>query len=351
MTLAADVEVTLDRLALRVELTARAGETVAVLGPNGAGKTTLLRALAGLAVLSGGRVVLDDVVLDDLTEGVHVPTEQRSVGFVFQDNALFPHLSALDNVAFGLRLGGRRRRDARKEAAAWLGELGLSAHARARPAALSGGQAQRVALARALATRPRLLLLDEPLAALDAGIRPTVRSALRHDLLDFGGVRLVVTHDPVDAMVLADRLVILEGGAVAQAGTVAEATRRPRSPYVARLVGLNLLRGRSRGGALVLASGGVVHPADPPPAGEGFAVIRPQAVALHPGPPSGTPRNVWPGTVADLRVDAGRVRVEVDGAVPMVAEVTTAAVAELGLRPGAPVWAAVKATDVEVYPA
>jgi molybdate transport system ATP-binding protein len=349
--LVAAVEVSLDRLALRVDLAARAGETVAVLGPNGAGKTTLLRALAGLVALSGGRVVLDDVVLDDVRGGVHVPTERRPVGFVFQENALFPHLSALDNVAFGLRAGGRRRHVARGEAADWLARLGLADHARARPAALSGGQAQRVALARALATRPRLLLLDEPLAALDAGIRPTVRRALRRDLADFGGVRVMVTHDPVDAMVLADRLVVVESGSVAQSGPVEMVTRRPRSPYVARLVGVNLLRGRSQGGAVVLASGGVVHPVDPPPAGDSFAVIRPQAVALHPAPPSGTPRNVWPGTVADLTVDAARVRVDVVGVVPMVAEVTTAAVADLGLRPGAPVWAAVKATDVDVYPA
>lgn len=256
MSLEAHVSVTLGALDLDVALEVATGEVVAVVGPNGAGKTTLLRALAGLVPLAGGRVVLDGAVLEDPSTGAWVPTEQRPIGYVFQDYLLFPHLSVLENVAFGLRCRGTDRRGARTTAQSWLERLDLADHAGDRPGALSGGQAQRVALARALATRPRLLLLDEPLAALDAATRLDVRAHLRRHLSTFDGARLLVTHDPVEAMVLADRLVVVEAGRVVQTGTPTEISRRPRSPYVARLVGLNLLRGRGRGGRIRLVGGG-----------------------------------------------------------------------------------------------
>jgi molybdate transport system ATP-binding protein len=350
MSLEARVELTLGQLHLHVDLAVATGELVVLLGPNGAGKTTLLLALAGLAALEDGRVVLDSDVLEDTGAGVRVPTERRPIGFVFQDYLLFPHLSALENVAFGLRARGVPRAEARRRAGAWLERVGLAEHAGSRPRALSGGQAQRVALARAMVADPRLLLLDEPLAALDVASRSEVRRDLRRHLASFSGTRLLVTHDPLEAMTLADRLVVLERGRVTQTGTAVEVSARPRSRYVAELVGVNLFRGLADGHTVQLAAGGTLVVADDCH-GEVFAAVHPHAVALHRHPPEGTPRNVWAGTAETLEAAGDRVRVRVAGTVTIVAEVTPAAAAELRLADGGPVWAAVKATEVTVYPA
>jgi molybdate transport system ATP-binding protein len=350
VSLEAKIQLTLGRLRLEVEVAVASGELVVLLGPNGAGKTTLLRALAGLLALERGRVVLDGVVLEDAAAGARVPTEQRPVGFVFQDYLLFPHLSALENVAFGLRARGVPRAEARRRAAAWLERVGLAGHAGARPRALSGGQAQRVALARALVSEPRLLLLDEPLAALDAATRTEVRRDLRRHLASFDGTRLLVTHDPLEAVALADRLVVLEGGRVTQTGTPQQVSARPRSRYVAELVGVNLFRGHAAGGVVRLAGGATLVAAGDHH-GEVFAAVHPHAVALHRRAPEGTPRNVWAGTADTLDIVGDRVRVRVAGLVPIVAEVTPAAAGELRLADGGPVWASVKATEVAVYPA
>jgi molybdate transport system ATP-binding protein len=348
--LRADIQVRLGDLDLDVTLEVGDGEVVALLGPNGAGKTTVLRAVAGLQPLAGGRVELDGHVLDDVAAGVSVPTSERPVGVVFQDHLLFPHLSALDNVAFGLRARGAGRDEARAEAAAWLDRLGVGETARARPSALSGGQAQRVALARALAFGPDLLLLDEPLASLDASSRSHVRRELADHLGAFAGSRILVTHDPVDALVLADRLVVVEAGRITQEGTAADVARRPATRYVAELLGVNLLEGVAGGDAVVrLASGATVVVADPPPAGAVAVVVRPQAVALHRHRPEGSPRNAWEASVVALEADRGRVRVELGGPIPLVAEVTAVAAAELALRPGGAVWASVKAVDVTAH--
>jgi molybdate transport system ATP-binding protein len=349
VSLEAGLGLTLGTLVLEVELAVATGELVVLLGPNGAGKTTLLRAIAGLVPLDRGRVVLDGDVLEDTAAGTWVPTEQRPVGFVFQDYLLFPHLSALENVAFGLRARGLPKAEARRRAAGWLERVGLATHAGARPRALSGGQAQRVALARAMVGDPRLLLLDEPLAALDAATRTEVRRDLRRHLASFDGTRLLVTHDPLEAMALADRLVVLEGGHITQTGSPAEVSGRPRSRYAAELVGVNLFHGHADGHAVKLP-GGVLVVADDHH-GEVFAAVHPHAVALHRQPPEGTPRNVWPGTADALEVVGDRVRVRVSGTVPVVAEVTPAAASELRLADGGPVWATVKATEVTVYPA
>ena len=321
---------------------------IGVLGPNGAGKTTLLRALAGLERIDAGRVVLDGAVLDD--GRVSVPPARRSVGVVHQDLLLFPHLTVLANVAYGLRARGVPRRQARATALAWLQRVGLDAYAPQRPRVLSGGQAQLVALARALATDPALLLLDEPLAALDAATRDTTRRALRRHLDGYAGPCLLVTHDPLDAITLADRLVVVEHGRVTSRGTVAEITSRPRSEWVARLVGLNLFRGHADGHCLTLPSGATLTTATAA-SGVAFAVVHPHAVALHRSRPEGSPRNVWPATVAAIDRHGDRVRVRLEGPVPLVAEVTPAAVAALGLADGGEVHAAVKATEVDVYPA
>jgi molybdate transport system ATP-binding protein len=350
MSLQARVELTLGQLHLDVDVAVASGELVVLLGPNGAGKTTLLRALAGLVPLDTGRVVLDEVVLEDTGTGARVATERRPIGFVFQDYLLFPHLSALENVAFGLRARGMARAEARRRAAAWLQRVGLTDHAGSRPRALSGGQAQRVALARAMVADPRLLLLDEPLAALDAASRSEVRRDLRRHLDSFDGTRLLVTHDPLEAMTMADRLVVLEQGRVTQTGTAAQVSTRPRSRYVAELVGVNLFTGRAAGHTVQLAGGGTLVTADDHH-GAVFTAVHPHAVALHRRAPEGTPRNVWAGTAETLEVVGDRVRVRVTGQVPIVAEVTPAAAAELRLADGGPVWASVKATEVTVYPA
>ena len=350
MSLQARVEATVGRLHLDAEVAVATGELVVLLGPNGAGKTTLLRALAGLVELDAGRVVLDGAVLEDTATGARVATERRPIGFVFQDYLLFPHLSALENVAFGLRARGVPRAEARHRAAAWLERVGLAGHAASRPRALSGGQAQRIALARAMVSDPRLLLLDEPLAALDAAARAEVRRDLRRHLASFDGTRLLVTHDPLEAMTMADRLVVLEGGRVTQTGTPGQVSARPRTRYVAELVGVNLFRGRAAGAAVQLDGGGTLVAAGEHH-GEVFASVHPRAVALHRRAPEGTPRNVWAGTAETVDVVADRVRVRVAGTVPIVAEVTPAAAAELWLADGGPVWVSVKATEVTVYPA
>ena len=336
-------------LTLRVE----PGEVLAVLGPNGAGKSTLLRALAGLVPLAGGRVEVGPVLLDDVAAGVRVPVPDRGAGVVFQDYRLFPHLSVLDNVAFAARSRGASRAAAREAAGPWLRRLGIEELAGRRPAALSGGQAQRVALARALAGDPRLLLLDEPMAALDARTRLEVRGELRRHVSAFAGPTLVVTHDPLEAMVLADRVLVLEGGRVVQEGGPAEVARRPATEYVARLVGLNLYAGVQSQGRVVLDAGGALVAAGPPPppGARTLVALPPTAIAVHleePGP--GSPRNVWPGRVSGLETLTDRVRIAVDGAPPALVDVTPAAVAELELAAGQRIWLSAKATEVLAYP-
>lgn len=341
MSLHARIKVRRNDFALDVNMSVFAGETVAILGPNGAGKTTLLRALAGLIPISG-RVELDGEVFDDSARLRHVPTERRRVGLVFQDHVLFPHMTVLQNVAFGLG------RDGTRIAMAWLNRAGLSDKARAMPRELSGGQAQRVALLRTMATEPRLLLLDEPLSALDVTIRAEVRRELSRQLAGFKGIRILVTHDPLEAMALADRLIVLEDGKIVQSGTPADVTARPRSRFVADLAGVNLLRGHAKRDHIELDGGASLAA---PEAGDGdvFAVIHPRAVALYLARPEGTPRNVWPAHAEDLDIHGERVRVRLSGQVPLVAEVTPSAVRELRLDAGADVWVAVKATEISVY--
>ena len=334
---------------LDVELTVEAGEVVAVVGPNGAGKTTLLRALAGLTPLTRGRVCVDGTVVEDVVARINLPSEQRPIGFMFQDGLLFPHLSCRDNVAFGLRARGAGRRHAREQAEMWLAQVGLGDRAASRPSALSGGERQRVALARALITQPRVLLLDEPLAAVDVSARVDLRRVLRGQLSRYEGVRLLVTHDPLEAMALADRVVVLEQGTVSQQGTIADITARPRSRWVATMLGLNLFRGTA--GADGLDVGGVTIAALSDVRGAAFAVVHPRAIALHRSRPEGSARNVWRGEAESLDLEGDRVRVRVVGRIPVVAEVTPGAVAELGLAAGGEVWVSVKATEVDVYAA
>ncbi|MEV7419244.1 ABC transporter permease [Streptomyces sp. NPDC089919] len=327
----------------RLTLEAAPGTTIAVVGENGAGKTTLLRALLGLSPRARADLRLGDAEVTGL------PPHRRGVAWVPQDGALFPHLSALANTAYGLRAHGVPRAEARREAQGWLDRLGVGHLAQRRPAQLSGGQAQRVALARALAARPRLLLLDEPLAALDQTTRAHVRHTLRSHLEGFGGVCLIVTHDPVEAVSLADRVLVLDGGEALQDAPPAEVARHPKSPWVARMLGRNAWPGQVARGGLDLAGGGRLVLADEAAEGaRALAVIAPEAVSLHREKPAGSPRNVWSGQVAEITAVGSRLRVLVtsDQSPDLVAEITPAAAADLALTEGTPVWTSVKATEV-----
>ncbi|MFF0265445.1 ABC transporter ATP-binding protein [Kribbella sp. NPDC004536] len=352
MTLSADLRVSRGAFSLALELTVEPGEVVALLGPNGAGKTTALRAIAGLLALDGGRIALDSSVWDEPPHTFRTP-DRRPIGVVFQDYLLFNHLSSLENVAFGLRARGMEKQTARREAARWLEVVGLSEYARTRPRALSGGQAQRVALARALATDPELLLLDEPLAALDASTTLHVRAELGQHLSRFEGRTLLVTHDPLDAMVLADRLVIIENGQVVQEGKPTEVAHRPRTDYVAQLVGLNLYRGTATGTTVTLTDGGSITLAEPATGGVHVA-FPPTAVSLYTEAPTGSPRNTWPAVVTGVEQHAHTVRVRLNasptGPTEVLADITPAAVADLRLTPGQPLQATLKATEVHTYP-
>ncbi len=331
-----------------VALSARPGTTIAVVGPNGAGKTTLLRALLGLTRRSTA-----DLLALGGEQVAGRPPHRRGVAWVPQDGALFPHMSSLANTAYGLRAQGVPRRAARAQAQLWLDRLGVGELAGRKPGRLSGGQAGRVALARALAARPRLLLLDEPLAALDATTRSRVRHTLRRHLSGFPGVCLIVTHDPVEAVSLADRVLVLEGGRAVQYAPPAEVARHPRSPWVARMLGRNAWAGRGTAEGLRLDGGAHVVTAESVPEGApALAVVGPEAVSLHRERPSGSPRNVWHGTVRELTASGGRMRVLVTTAVGLevIAEVTTAAAGELALAEGQRVWLSVKATEITVVP-
>ena len=347
MSIEFDIEAARGDFTLRAAAHIEPGSTVAVLGPNGAGKSTLIRCLAGLTPIDAGSITIAGTVVDD---GVRsLPPAERQAGVVFQDYALFPHLSVLENVAFGPRARGVSRSAARAEAQAALDSLGIGGLAERRPGQLSGGQAQRVALARALATSPRLLLLDEPLAALDAQTRESVRVELERTLHAFDGCVLLVTHDPLDALLLADRVLVLEQGRIVQDGTPLDLARRPASEYVASLMGVNLLRGTVADGILQVDGGGVIHIADHALHGRAAVVVRPEAVTLHRERPEGSARNVWSGVVAGLQPMHDRVRVQVDGAPSIISTVTPDAVAALRLMPGTGVWVSVKAVELDAH--
>ena len=426
----AHVVVRRDDFELDARLQVAPGETAALLGPNGAGKSTLVAALAGLLPLAGGAIRLASRVLDDPAAGVFVPPEQRRIGVVFQDLVLFEHLSALDNVAFGLTAQGTRRAEARQRAQMWLDAMDLGDLGHRRPRALSGGQRQRVALARALASEPDLLVADEPLGALDVTARNRLRrnlaahlgrshsgadgppstparaGAATHattagqsadgspraardagagaaaDTTDYGDSalpagplrgaagmpRLLITHDPTDAFVLADRVHILENGRITQSGTPDELRRAPATDYAADLSGINLVRGTARNGEVTVLPDGatgsdaaqseassrrpavVLHAADTTAAGPVLATIHPRAIALHRERPSGSPRNVWRTTAEAVEPLGDITRVLLGQPLQLTADITPGAAHELLIRPGTGLWVSVKATEVELAP-
>lgn len=352
--LSVDIGVSRGDFRLEVSFAADKGEVLAVLGPNGAGKSTLLDVLAGLLRPDSGRLTVAGRTLVDA--GLFVPAHRRGVGLLSQDPLLFPHLSALANVAFGPRALGTPRRAAQERARHLLSEVDAAELAARRPGALSGGQAQRVALARALATDPALLLLDEPFAALDVDAAPALRALVRRVLRAGTGSQVVlVTHDPLDALVLADRVLVLDGGRIVEQGPTRTVLSAPRTPFTARIAGLDLISGLACPDGLRVADGTVVAGVRGEPVADGepaVAVFRPAAVAVHIERTHGSPRNVFPATVAALEPHGDVIRLRAGGTgwvAGLTADLTPPAVAELGLAPGDEVFLAVKAAEVAVY--
>ncbi len=336
-----------DGFVIDVSLVIPPGRTVALLGPNGAGKSTAVAALAGLVPLEAGRIELNGNALDDPASNVYVPPDGRSIGVVFQDYVLFPHLSVVENVAFGLRSRRVQGRSAVAQATAWLSRLGIEDLAHRKPGELSGGQAQRVALARALIVEPELLLLDEPLAALDATTRVQLRRTLADHLRLFTGPRLLITHDPTEAFLLADEVLVIEAGRITQAGSADDIRLRPRTAYVADLAGSNLLTGSAAHGAVQVGDH-ELHVADTHIAGSVLATIHPRAISLHLHQPEGSPRNTWETTIARIEHYGDRVRVQTGDPLRLTAEITPVAVDALHLAVGDAVWLSIKATEIAV---
>lgn len=325
---------------LSVQLDVEETGVVAVVGPNGAGKSTLLRILAGLETPEAGSIRVGETSWLDVPGRVDLRPEDRDVGYMPQGGLLFPHLSVRQNIEFGRKSG---QPDAAGE---WMDRLGLVHLADERPTRLSGGQTQLVAFARAQVRRPAVLLLDEPLAFVDVGNRAAIRRILRRELRARPGYRIFVTHDPVEAAALADRIVVLDRGRIVQEGTIDELRSRPRSTYVAELVGVNFFRGVSQRGIIELDSGGRMVAASAPD-GPVVATIHPRAVSLYREQPSGSPRNVWMAPIVAIEPSLEQVRMELGGTIPIVAEVTRAGASQF--REGDDVWVAVKASEVQAH--
>jgi molybdate transport system ATP-binding protein len=341
-------EATLESRNFEVALELAPGETLAVLGPNGAGKSTLLSIIAGLLRPDSGSATIGERTLFDLdsTKSSWVAPHDRGTVLLAQEPLLFPHLSVLENVAFGPRSTGTPAAEARGVARRWLASTDTGALESRRPGELSGGQAQRVAVARALAAGPDLLLLDEPMVALDVHAAPLMRRLLKHVLA--GRSAIIITHDVLDALMLAEKVIVMEDGCITEAGATREVLNRPRSRFAAGLSGLNLLTGTARAEGIEtrygLVSGtpeGSVSPGVP-----AAAAFRPSAVSVYLDPPHGSPRNLLRATITDLEPHGDAVRVR---AGELAADITPAALAELGLVPGMRAFFVLKATAVTIY--
>jgi molybdate transport system ATP-binding protein len=351
MSLRATFAVGRGDLTVSVDLEVDSGQTLALLGPNGAGKTTVLEAIAGVVAIDRGSIELDGVRLDEL------PPERRHVGLAFQDGMLFPRMTAVDNVAFPRRARGVPAKAARGAARALLARMAPSVDPAALPSSLSGGERQRVALARTLAAEPAVLLLDEPLSSVDASARPALRDGIRDALSDFDGPAIIVSHDPIEAMTLTDRLALLEGGHITQTGTPAEIRTHPRTRYAADLVGVNLFEGTlvpqpDGSGVLETADGEVAVAWPEPLPRERIAgvqgTVAPAEIAIHAARPEGSARNVFRARILEVVPLGGRARVRLASSPPLVAEVTTGSADRMGLVAGGEVWASCKAVEVRL---
>ncbi|WP_304115889.1 sulfate/molybdate ABC transporter ATP-binding protein [Mycolicibacterium bacteremicum] len=343
-----------------IDITLADGEVLAVLGPNGAGKSTLLQLISGLLLPDTGRISLGDVVLTDTATGTFVPPHARGVAMLSQQAMLFPHMTAEANVAYAPRCRGLSRSAARAQAHRWLAAVGAGELAARKPAELSGGQAQRIAVARALAAEPRLLLLDEPMAALDVMSAPALRRLLREILGRGAGparTAVIVTHDLLDALAIADKVVVIDGGRVVEHGPVRDVLSAPRSDFAARIAGVNLVSGvlaepgvlRTHWGATISGLGELAAGAP------GVALFRPSAVAVHLNAPHASPRNVIDVQIAELDIHGSTVRVrgaeQPDGSTGLAADITASAAADLDLQIGQRVYFVMKTQEVQLHPA
>jgi molybdate transport system ATP-binding protein len=354
-----EVRAVVESRRLDVELSVAPGEVLALLGANGAGKSTVLHVISGLVRPDSGTVVAGDRVLTDTSAGIHVATHDRRVGLLMQDPLLFPHLSVATNVAFGPRSGKRLgRNDSRRLSQQWLGEVGAVELADRMPRQLSGGQAQRVALARALAADPDVLLLDEPMAGLDVGVAAAMRQLLRRVLARDGRSALLVTHELLDVVTLADRVVVLESGRIVESGPAAAILAAPRSRFGARFAGVNLVCGRLGAGATLVTDWGTTWHGTPSDdmavEATAVAVFAPAAVAVYRDEPHGSPRNAVAVTVAELESGGPAVRVRAeeqpDGSPGLAADVTAESAVDLRLTPGDRVYFVVKTQEVALHP-
>ncbi len=362
MTLRADIQLTRDGFVCNARFSAESGEPCTLIGPNGSGKSTVAAALAGILRIDTGSIELNKTSLDN-GRRVLCP-QRRNVGVVFQDRLLFPTMTVRDNIAFGLRARGQSKNEANRSAGKWLDRLDLTQHADKRPSQLSGGQAQRAALARALAIDPDLLILDEPLAELDPESKPGIRRLIADLLNEFTGVSILITHDPLEARSLAQRIVVIEDGAIVQTGSPDDLQRTPRSAFAAAFVGINLfagvitltadkpsVTGARRAGQSDDAPSTTIRIASPdlPDRAEVFAALHPRAIILSHDKPASSARNAHHCTVESIDPIDGALRVTLTGPIELTAEITDEARTDLHLTAGSPIWASFKATEVRVY--
>ncbi len=379
--LIASLHTQLNTFQLSLDFSAQTGETVVLLGESGAGKSTVLRLLAGLLRPERGHISLDETLYFDSDQQLFVPPQERPFGYVFQDYALFPHLSVFENVAFGLRAQHLSHKTVKQRVGAALEQVRLLGLDMRKPAQLSGGQQQRVAIARALALQPKLLLLDEPLSALDVQTRREVRQELRHILASLEVTTVMVTHQYLEALLFGQHILVLDQGQVIQQGDQRNLLQHPRSPYVAELVGVNFFRGRIvrfesntmcvlqvQQGSYVLEIAATLSDSSreettPSLAEEASVVVDPRSITLYQEPPASSARNVFSGEIVQvLQLGAttldgtdGTVRVSIaldktqPLLLPLTAEITQASAERMDLNEGKLIYAAFKATSARAY--
>lgn len=350
------VHARLDQRGVEFDVCVDDGEVLAVLGPNGVGKSTLLQLIAGLLRPDEGQIMLGQRAITETATGTFVPAHARGVAMLSQQPMLFPHMSVAANVAYAPSCKGASRRAARAASQRWLEAVGATELAHRRPAQLSGGQAQRVAIARALAAEPEVLLLDEPMAALDVTAAPALRRLLRGILTGPDRTAVMVTHDLLDALAIADTVAVIEDGRVVEYGPARTVLTAPRSDFAARFAGINLVSGTVVDPGQVRTTWDAVFSGvgDVPPGSSAIALFRPAAVAVHLDRPHGSPRNAIPVVIAELDMHGTVVRVrgaeQPDGGTGLSADITAAAATDLDLEPGMTVYFVVKTQEVQLLP-